>query len=65
MKTVLHDEEVEIVEALLEHFDVGEWDHGIRGDNPQRFDLALDAGFDDVGIGMAALSGQLVRADVP
>ena len=38
MEAVLHDEEIEIAERMLEKIDVGEGDEGVGSDDPERTD---------------------------
>ena len=65
VEAILHDEKVDTAQRLLEEGVVGERDGGIGGDEPERFDLAGDRGFDDVGVSEAARSGNAVHVDVP
>ncbi len=65
VEAVLHDEELDAAQGLLEHGVVGEGDGGVGGDEPERFDAAGDGAFDDVGIGEAARGGDAVDVDVP
>ena len=65
VEAVLHDEELHAAEGVLEQVVVGERDGRVGGDEPESFDLSLNGGFDDVGIGEATCGGDAVDGDVP
>ncbi len=65
VEAVLNYEKLDGAEGLFEQFVVWKGDGRIGCDEPERFDLSLYGGFDDVGIGEAASSGDVVDGDVP
>jgi hypothetical protein len=65
MKAVLNDEELNVAKGVFEKLVVWKRDSGVRGDEPESLNASLDGGFDDVGIGEAARSGDAIDGNIP
>ena len=65
LEAVLHDEQVEAAQGVLEHLAVGERHRRVGGDDPQALDVARHHRVDDVGVGLAPGRGQAGLVDAP
>src|SRR5271169_5917612 len=65
MKSILHYQEIQGLQALLQDVEIRERNNRIRGNDPEGTNLLADRGLDDVGIGQASGSRNAIRIDLP
>ena len=65
MKPVLHDEELDGLERLFEHTQIGKRDDRIRRDDPERANAPIERSLDDVRVGKTPRGRQPIHRKVP
>ena len=65
MKSILHDQKIQVVQRLFQHVDVRKRNQRVGAQNPKRANPPRHRALNNVGISQAALRGDALHRHIP